>query len=440
MPVGRKEIFTSDSTCFTCKCLLSEPYIRCAVCDYVMLCTQCFAKGEEKDCHENNHDYMVVKNDFPLIEGSGWTAKDVKSLVDLVQECGFGNWLDISRRLSGKSANECKRYYLQNFIDNQSLPGLPKINETTTSLFGPEPIPYNFKLENIEDPPRFAPGSSNYKLMAGYNAARSDFEMNFDNHAELLIANLNYKEFSPGEPYSKLGQELQVSLVSSYNTRLKERARRKKILRDHGLISSRKRLSSLQRYNTTVTRPLVERLRVFTQLVNGIEFDSILECLHRIGELKNHLGQLYHYRRNGLTDFHSIPMFKELSLFRHEFERDKRQYISNTEYNWRNIIPIRTSENSPTLSNMSQRRPAPPLNIHPGMIGYEKLLADERELCSIARVQPDVYLDLKTLLISENKKSGFVKLAQARQLLKIDVNKTKKIHEYLVKEGYININ
>jgi len=60
------------------------------------------------------------------------------------------------------------------------------------------------------------------------------------------------------------------------------------------------------------------------------------------------------------------------------------------------------------------------------MLGYEKLSSSEKNLCSLTRIFPEAYLNYKLLLINENKKFGFVKLAQARQLLKIDVNKTKK--------------
>jgi transcriptional adapter 2-alpha len=437
MPVERKQIFTLDSTCFICKSLISEPYILCAVCECVMLCTSCFANGQEKANHKNDHDYMIVKNNFTLIKGSEWTAKEEKTLLNLLQECGFGNWIDISHRLPGKSPVDCKRHYLQHYIDNQSLLGLPKIEDNAVSLFGAESIPYTFKLENIEEPPRFVAGTLNFKLMAGYNAARSDFEINFDNHAELLVANLNYKEFSPKDSYYELGQELQLALFGIYNSRLKERDRRRKIIREHGLISSRKTVSSFQRYAGTISKTLIERLRIFTQLVDGIQFDSILECLHRIGELKNYLRQFFHYRINGIQYFHSVPIFEELSKLRQHYEKERKQYINQIQYNWHNVIQ-NPNENILISSNISRRKIAPPLYLHPGMIGYEKLSGAEKELCSVARVLPEVYIDIKHLLISENKKCGSVKLAQARQLLKIDVNKTKKIHEFLIKEGYIN--
>lgn len=436
--VLKDEILTPDPSCRVCRSTLVEPYIRCAVCANIDICPPCFAKGCEIDEHKNDHDYVIVKNEFPLIDDSGWTAKQEMELLDVMQQCGFGNWVDVGRRVQGKSAEECKTHYLQHYVDSQTLPGLPKIRETRTSLFGCEPIPYMYKLQDLEEPPRFALNTVNARLLAGYNAARSDFEVNFDNHAESLVSDLEFDEFRPGNDAYKLGRALQVAVVQAYNNRLKERARRRCIIRKHGLIAFRKIIFWIQRYENTITRPLTERLLTFMQLTDGMDFDYVMEGLHRVGELKNYINKLLEFRKNGLKHFHSVPMFQELSKLRQENERERKQYMNNPEYSWKHVLPDSVAScSSPIPCASTQRRAAPPLAIK-GLPGYEKLTAGERELCSVARVVPASYLDFKHILITENKKSGSLRLAQARVLLKIDVNKTRKIYDFLAEEGYIN--
>lgn len=421
-----------------CRSILAEPFVRCAVCRNIEMCLSCFANGCEVDAHKNNHDYVIIKNEFPLINGSGWSAKEEMRLLDAVQECGFDNWTDVARKMQSKSVDECQQHYLQYYVNSPTLQGLPKIKETETSLFGGEPIPYSYKLQDLEEPPRFAPNTVNAKLLAGYNAARSDFEVNFDDHAESLVADLDLDEFQPGDEAYKLARALQVGIVQAYNHRLRERMRRRRIIRKHGLIALRRVMLWIQRYDNTITRPLMERLLKFMQLADGMDFDYIMEGLHRVGELKNHIEKLLEFRRNGLRHFHSVPTFQTLSKLRQENERERRQYLNNPEYSWKNVLPgCATSTSSPTPSVSSQRKIAPPLAIK-GMPGYEKLTAGERELCSVARIVPSSFVDFKHLLISENKKSGSLKLAQARALLKIDVNKTRKIYDFLAEEGYIN--
>ena len=223
-----------------------------------------------------------------MIEESVWTARQELELLDVLQECGFGNGIDVARRMQGKTPDECKNHYMKNFIDHQNLPGLPKIEETRTSLFPPEIVLYHFKLQDIKEPPRFAPNSINSRLLAGYNAVRLDFEINFDNHAEQLVADLNYNDFQPEDAHYDLGNSLQIAMVQAYNNRLKERMRRRKIVKDHGLISFRRTMSWLKRYESTITRPIAKRLLIFMQLVSGIEFDYIVEGLHHVGEIKNY--------------------------------------------------------------------------------------------------------------------------------------------------------
>lgn len=436
--VLKDDVFITNPTCRVCKSTLVEPYIRCVVCIDVEICPKCFSNGCEINEHKNNHDYVIIKNEFPLIDDTGWTAKQELELLNVIQQCGFGNWIDVSRRVQGKSAEECKTHYLQHYVNGQTLPNLPVIKETTTSLFGCEPIPYIFKLQDLEEPPRFSRDTSNCRLLAGYNAARSDFEVNFDNHAELLICDLEYDDFQPDSENYQLGQSLQVAIVQAYNNRLKERMRRRRIIRNHGLIAFRKTISWIQRYENTITRPLAERLLIFMQLMEGMEFDYFMEGLHRVGELKNYINKLMEFRRNGLKDFHSVPMFQKLTKLRQENDKERKQYLNNPEYSWKTILPGYVPNwNNCGSSAITQRKSAPPLAIK-GLPGYEKLTSDERELCSTIRVIPTSYLDFKHLLITENKKCGSLRLAQARVLLKIDVNKTRKIYDFLVEEGYIN--
>lgn len=82
------------------------------------------------------------------------------------------------------------------------------------------------------------------------------------------------------------------------------------------------------------------------------------------------------------------------------------------------------------------RKPATRLDIS-GTPGIERLAEDERELCSKLRFLPHAYLRYKQMLIKENQLLGFLKLAQARALIKIDVNKTRKLYDFCVRQNWI---
>ena len=71
-------------------------------------------------------------------------------------------------------------------------------------------------------------------------------------------------------------------------------------------------------------------------------------------------------------------------------------------------------------------------------IGVEKLDEEEKELCSCCRFQPEAYLQFKGLLLAEYRKQGKLSLMDCRKLLKIDVNKTRKVYNLLVERGLIH--
>ena len=59
------------------------------------------------------------------------------------------------------------------------------------------------------------------------------------------------------------------------------------------------------------------------------------------------------------------------------------------------------------------------------------------QLCSLVRLVPVAYLDFKKILETEYTKNGYLHLRQARTLIKIDVNKTRKIYDFLIREGVV---
>ena len=81
-------------------------------------------------------------------------------------------------------------------------------------------------------------------------------------------------------------------------------------------------------------------------------------------------------------------------------------------------------------------RAAGPLDIV-GLPSYEKLNEEERDVCSETRVFPEVFLEIKKTFVEECNKSNGLRLADARPLVKIDVNKTRKLYDFLLKKELI---
>ncbi|KAL7299249.1 hypothetical protein TKK_0007840 [Trichogramma kaykai] len=415
-----------ENKCFICDQILYEPYIRCAVCEIIFLCKTCFCSGQEKLCHTNNHDYVIIKNNFSLFQNSNWNAKEEIKFLNLLLKFGYGNWTDISLGLLNKTPEECEKHYLTYYLTNSCVAQLPKFNSFVYSYA--EVCTYSSNRKNTIDPPRYTETETNYKLIAGYNPVRSDFEINFDNHAEMILNNLSARNNLTNDKC--LNERIHLAMIEIYNRRLKSRKEREQIIKNHGLISIKKKNMCFDRYSSFIDKQLVKRLHIFSQFFNGINYDSLMETFYRIGELKQKMHTLFKYRSIGVKSLDEIYVYTEVSKIKNSSSKILSQYTNASE--------LKNVQKFSLASVPKKRQTQQPINLYPNMPGYEKLSEKEKELCAILRLVPKSFIDHKHLLITEYNKFGKVTLSQARHLLKIDVNKTKKIFEYFSKEGWIN--
>uniref|UniRef100_A0A8C2J8H0 Transcriptional adapter n=1 Tax=Cyprinus carpio TaxID=7962 RepID=A0A8C2J8H0_CYPCA len=364
--------------CRGCSSYLVEPYIKCAECgpSPFLLCLQCFTRGYEYKKHQSDHKYEIMTSDFPVLE-PGWTAQEEMALLEAVMDCGFGNWQDVAYQMRTKTKEECEGHYMKNFINNplfsSTLLNLRQM-EDHLSRTADTAIPF----KPTDDPPRPSFDSQVSRDMAGYMPARADFMEEFDNYAEWDLKDIDFVDDD-----SDILHALKVAVVDIYHSRLKERQRRKKIIRDHGLINLRK-FQILERRYPKEVQDLYDAMRRFARVVGPIEHDKFIES-------------------------HTCAKVYERVKRMREDERRKRNMLCD-------ILQY----------------------IHDSRLFLNKLNEREKELCQVVRLVPGAYLEYKQALLNECRRQGGLRLAQARSLIKIDVNKTRKIYDFLIKEGYIN--
>lgn len=142
--------------------------------------------------------------------------------------------------------------------------------------------------------------------------------------------------------------------------------------------------------------------------------------------------RLCEFRRKGITTLAGVRLYMKLKKDHEDGLRDVKLFQTHPQ-----LCIVQKSEKTTFLPSTGKKRNVfTPIEIE-GMPGYEKLEPKEMELCRNARLVPLTYLELRDTLIAENKKSGCLKLQTARRLLKIDVNKTRKLYDFLIEEGYV---
>uniref|UniRef100_A0A3Q3WUG4 Transcriptional adapter n=1 Tax=Mola mola TaxID=94237 RepID=A0A3Q3WUG4_MOLML len=385
--------------CRGCSSYLTEPYIKCAECgpSPFLLCLQCFTRGFEYKKHESDHRYEIMTSDFPVLE-PGWTAQEEMSLLEAVMDCGFGNWQDVAYQMRTKTKEECESHYMKNFINNPLFSStLLSLRKTKDSRFAEGAIPF----KPTDDPPRPSFDSVLSRDMAGYMPARADFMEEFDNYAEWDLKDIDFVDDD-----SDILRALKLSVLHTHSSLLL--------------------LPVLERCYPKEVQELYDVMRRFARVIGPIEHDKFIESHALEFELRREIRRLQEYRKAGIKSFCSAKVYERVKRMR-EDERRKRTMLCDV---------LQYIQDDSKLPASTGRRSAPPLNLT-GLPGTEKLNEREKELCQVVRLVPGAYLEYKQALLNECRRQGGLRLAQARALIKIDVNKTRKIYDFLIKEGHI---
>lgn len=159
----------------------------------------------------------------------------------------------------------------------------------------------------------------------------------------------------------------------------------------------------------------MQHLIRYLHMLKPLAFDFLISNLKQEYESLTKIHKLIECRKKGLTKMAQIDIFKELSAKREECFKNRPSNSSELRI-IENIKPRMSVSNLP---------------------GFQKLDNDERELCALIKMLPESYLKFKELLVNEYEKSQGLSLKTARNLIKIDVNKTRKIYNLLIGKNIV---
>eukprot|EP01054_Gregarina_sp_Poly1_P007983 Gregarina_sp_Poly_1__7982@NODE_456_length_8231_cov_365_403356_g371_i0_p1_GENE_NODE_456_length_8231_cov_365_403356_g371_i0NODE_456_length_8231_cov_365_403356_g371_i0_p1_ORF_typecomplete_len970_score178_21ZZ/PF00569_17/4_2e09Myb_DNAbinding/PF00249_31/9e06Myb_DNAbind_6/PF13921_6/1_4e04Myb_DNAbind_6/PF13921_6/0_00038C1_2/PF03107_16/0_0091_NODE_456_length_8231_cov_365_403356_g371_i043197228 len=353
--------------------------IRCAECEDFDLCESCFCEGREVQSHKREHYFIPIgPNQFPLFHPQ-WTADEELFLLDAVGKYGFGNWHDVSEQvafgtsnavpvkdkeacekryfdfhLSSKEHSEDEYYPFSSLINKPryapwksflkqirafdeeaaaavekgsrpAVGGLqPRIVSDAESHRPMDPSKIKVKESLIMDIPQLPPKVH----ILGFLPCRGDFEIEWENHAELAIADLEIRENE-----SPMEKEVKLKMLEYYNSILDDRIRRKKMMIEKRLYDTKlsqqvDRLRSPEEKSIhELLKPLWKhfyvpymetksplftsdrKIRVVPPLISETELDELVRLLLEDETLTDRLNKLTLWRRNGLKTLEQVLNF-----------------------------------------------------------------------------------------------------------------------------------
>uniref|UniRef100_A0A7S0E6L2 Transcriptional adapter n=1 Tax=Hanusia phi TaxID=3032 RepID=A0A7S0E6L2_9CRYP len=471
--------------CNYCKRDVSDQmYIKSAVSDDVDLCMECFSVGVEindvektdgKNPHKNDHPYRVMERlDFPLIT-EDWTAREEVALLEGIETYGLGNWAEVALVVGTKKKIECEFHYYANYINTGN--GIPvpdvsraisktKFNAKSTkddysecieaAVAGAGKIPGKFtksewkkamlETKNItRENIRYYEGKPAGSDIVGYMPSRNDFDVEWDNDAEMLICDCVFDDKKDTDQ----DREIKTKVLEIYNWKLEERERRKKFILDRGLLDLKKHQSQ-ERRRTKDERELYSQMRVFARFWSQEEHEEYMKGLVLEKRIRKHIELLQSYRKLGMRTEEEVNEYERKKKEQEE-KQGKRGKVSDTIYTTHKTGSQRRSRNEndeenneslgPLLLGSSKDKKQGAFEIK-HMPGADYISTVEKQLCVSLRMTPCEYLGLKDAFTRESVRTGFVRREKAKQLLaarfpNLDASKGLKVYDSMVSSGWI---
>ncbi|KAJ3409891.1 Transcriptional adapter ada2 [Chytridiales sp. JEL 0842] len=454
--------FTNKYHCDACEKDISNVVrITCAECKNedmeLDLCVDCFAAGTEVKGHKRTHKYMVKEAlDYPLFDKE-WTAQEELQLVDSLKTFGIGNWEQIAECVGTKTKYEVAEHYQKVYVDSETWP-LPNMTlefdkSTSRKFFVRDPNP------PVPKPLRTSTsGPANHEIQ-GFMPAREEFEHEFDQDAETTVKDMVFEDTELPEEI-----KLKTTILNIYNTALDRRMERKKFLFDRGLTHDFRKVQSMERKRSKEEKDLFNRTRVFAKMQTAADFEQFMDGLLREQQLRARIAELQEFRRMGIQTFREAEEYTRDKTLKHMNIKNglrdmtgATRLATKTRYEPYTLNPpTRAGSVSSNIGGYAGSRTGgtpppsqppvyvPPVNRKGGAPldisnsdGVDLLLSNEKQLCANLRILPRAYLVIKETLLREYAAKGILRRRTARQMIKIDVNKTSQIYDLFVANGWI---
>ncbi|DBB01426.1 TPA: hypothetical protein ACH3X1_000090 [Trebouxia sp. C0004] len=297
--------------------------------------------------------------------------------------------------------------------------------------------------------------------LAGFHIKRQEFEPEYDNEAEMIVADMEFRDDDTEEDIQE-----KVRVIDIYNTRLTERERRRRFVMERKLINVRKQ-QNLDRRRNPAEREMYARLKAVARYLPHQEFEVLSDGVVTETRLRTRIQELKEYRRAGIRTFADAELY--------EADKKRKSTVQpslpgpapgSLPRNWQypgsaaaegwaagsvprtasaTVLPPSRKGSGLPLEGLRSAAPALAawrarrgiaLDIT-ALPGMALLSARERELCAQARLLPVHYLELKALMMREGHTKGYISRQEARTFFRLEPAKAVRVYELLLAAGWL---
>ncbi|EXB98283.1 Transcriptional adapter ADA2 [Morus notabilis] len=282
--------------------------------------------------------------------------------------------------------------------------------------------------------------------LSGYNFKRQEFEIEYDNDAEQLLADMEFKDSD-----TDAERELKLRVLRIYSKRLDERKRRKDFILERNLLYP----DPFEKNLSPEEREIYQGFKVFMRFHSKEEHEALLRNIIEEHHIVKRIQDLKEARAAGCRTADEAKTFIEQK--RKEAEETALRIKEGSQAgpsvkvlqkpnhlkgeldgSPRGLVRGATDLNpSNKDSSLAMRSIASSLDDWDitGFAGADLLSETEKRLCREIRILPAHYLNMLQTMSVEVLNGKVTKKADAYNLFNVDRNKVDRVYDMLVKKG-----
>ncbi|GMH10983.1 hypothetical protein Nepgr_012824 [Nepenthes gracilis] len=275
--------------------------------------------------------------------------------------------------------------------------------------------------------------------LSGYNSKRQEFDIEYDNDAEQLLADMEFKDTD-----TESERELKLRVLRIYSRRLDERKRRKDFILERNLLYPDPFLKSL----SPEEREICQQYRVFMRFHSKEEHEELLRTVTQEHRILKRIQDLQEARAAGC--FTSAEAERYIGLKRRKVSEENSirvkesfdagpsgKFSGKTTHQKPEFDDAFSSADKDLSSMTAEQAIASFLDEWDveGFPGAGLLSQTEIRLCEEMRILPAHYLRMLQMMSMEVMKGTITKRSDAHSLFKVEQKKVDSIYDILVKKG-----
>ncbi|CAL0309128.1 unnamed protein product [Lupinus luteus] len=261
---------------------------------------------------------------------------------------------------------------------------------------------------------------------SGYNQKRQEFDPEYDNDAEQLLAEMEFKDADTEED-----RELKLRVLRIYGKRLDERNRRKDFILERNLLYP----NPFEKDLTPEEKAICRKYDLFMRFHTKEEHEELLRTvisehrtLKRIQELKE--AQAAGCRNAAEADRYLMHKRRRVAEETACRAKEAAQGVPNA---------LMSPDSAGKDLSTRPVGPATPSSVNEmdvtGYYGADLLSEPEKRLCCELRLSPAIYLKMQERLSLEILSGAVSTKLDAHQLFKMDAIKVDRVYDMLIKKG-----